>query len=58
MRSIVWAVLLATFFLAAILYWWRITDAAPHIHKRMSRTAQVAYTLAAIPPNSRNQTIG
>jgi cytochrome c oxidase assembly factor CtaG len=40
-----------TFFLAAILYWWRITDAAPHIHKRMSRTAQVAYTLAAIPPN-------
>lgn len=40
-----------TFFLAAMFYWWRITDAAPHIQKRMSRTAQIAYTLAAIPPN-------
>lgn len=40
-----------TFFGAAMLYWWHVVGAGPRIHKRFSRTAQVMYVIAAIPPN-------
>lgn len=40
-----------SFFFGAMLYWWHVVGAAPRIHKRLSRTAQVVYVIAAIPPN-------
>ncbi|MFW6070742.1 MAG: cytochrome c oxidase assembly protein [bacterium] len=40
-----------TFFAPAVLYWWHVVGAAPHIHKRFSRAAQILYVIAAIPPN-------
>ena len=40
-----------SFFITAMLYWWHVVGAAPRIHKRLSRTAQVIYVVAAIPPN-------
>ena len=40
-----------TFFGAAMLYWWHVVGAGPRIHRRFSRTAQVIYVIAAIPPN-------
>ena len=40
-----------SFFITAMLYWWHVVGAAPRIHKRLSRTAQIVYVIAAIPPN-------
>lgn len=40
-----------TFFGSAMLYWWHVVGAGPHIHKRFSRPARVMYVIAAIPPN-------
>jgi cytochrome c oxidase assembly factor CtaG len=40
-----------TFFGSAMLYWWHVIGAGPRIHKSFSRPAQVAYVIAAIPPN-------
>ena len=40
-----------SFFITAMLYWWHVVGAGPRIHKRLSRTAQVVYVIAAIPPN-------
>lgn len=40
-----------SFFGTAMLYWWHVVGAGPRIHKRLSRTAQVIYVIAAIPPN-------
>lgn len=40
-----------TFFGTAMLYWWHVVGAGPHIHKRFSRPARVMYVIAAIPPN-------
>lgn len=40
-----------TFFLAAMLYWWHIVGAAPHIHGRFPGWARMAYLLATVPPN-------
>lgn len=40
-----------SFFITAMLYWWHVVGAAPRIHKSLSRTAQVIYVIAAIPPN-------
>jgi putative membrane protein len=39
-----------TFFVTAILFWWHIIYAPPHVHKRLPRGARVAYVLAAVPP--------
>ncbi len=40
-----------SFFLAAMLFTWHVVGAAPHIHKRHSYGARIAYVIAAIPPN-------
>ncbi len=40
-----------SFFLPAMLFWWRVIGAAPHVHKRLSRGARIAYVLGAAPPN-------
>jgi putative membrane protein len=39
-----------SFFLPAMLFWWHVTYIAPHVHKRLSRGARVAYVLSAVPP--------
>lgn len=39
-----------TFFASAVLYWWHVVGAGPRIHKGFSRTAQIIYVIAAIPP--------
>jgi putative membrane protein len=41
-----------SFFLPAVLYWWHVIGAAPHIHPRLSRGARIAYALAAVPPTA------
>jgi cytochrome c oxidase assembly factor CtaG len=40
-----------TFFGAAMLYWWPVIGAAPHIHRRFPGWARMAYLLATVPPN-------
>jgi putative membrane protein len=40
-----------SFFLPAMLFWWHVTNAAPHIHKPLPRGARIAFLLAAVPPN-------
>jgi len=39
-----------TFFITAVLFWWHVIYAPPHVHKRLPRGARIAYVLAAIPP--------
>jgi putative membrane protein len=34
-----------------MLFWWHVTNAAPHIHKPLPRGARIAFLLAAVPPN-------
>jgi cytochrome c oxidase assembly factor CtaG len=40
-----------SFFAVALLYWRPVLDGAPHLHKRMSTWARVAYLLSVIPPS-------
>lgn len=40
-----------TFFLTAMLFWWHIIAAAPHIHKRYSYGARIGLVLLTIIPN-------
>ena len=40
-----------TFFAVSMLFWWHVTAAAPHIHKRLPPFGRFVYVLAAIPPN-------
>lgn len=39
------------FFGAAMLYWWHVTGAAPHLHPRMPVWMSMGFLLATIPPN-------
>lgn len=39
------------FFGAAMLYWWHVTGAAPHLHPRMPIWMSMGFLLATIPPN-------
>jgi putative membrane protein len=39
------------FFLAGMLFWWRITGAGPRVHRRGSHIGRIALVVAAIPPN-------
>ncbi|MFN2201332.1 MAG: cytochrome c oxidase assembly protein [Caldilineaceae bacterium] len=39
-----------TFFLAAMLFWWPVIGAAPHIHGRFPAFGRMAYLIGAIPP--------
>ena len=34
----------------ALLYWWHITCAAPHLHNRLSLMARIVFTVAATMP--------
>ena len=40
-----------TFFGAAMLWWWPIIGAAPHIHGRFPAWAKLPYIIGTIPPN-------
>jgi putative membrane protein len=40
-----------TFFGTAMLFWWHVIGAAPHIHKRLSQGVRIGYTLSVVPPN-------
>jgi cytochrome c oxidase assembly factor CtaG len=40
-----------TFFGTAMLFWWHLIGAAPHIHKPLSRWMRVAYALSVVPAN-------
>jgi putative membrane protein len=40
-----------SFFGTAMLFWWHVIVAAPHIHKRLSRGVRIGYTLSVVPPN-------
>jgi cytochrome c oxidase assembly factor CtaG len=40
-----------SFFVTAMLFWWHVIYAPPHIHKRLPRGARIAYVLAAVPAN-------
>lgn len=41
-----------SFFIPAMLFWWHVIGAAPHIHPRLSRGARIAYVLAGVPPTA------
>ena len=41
-----------TFFGTAMLFWWHIVGAAPHIHKRLSRGVRIGYALSVVPANA------
>jgi putative membrane protein len=38
-----------TFFGAAMLFWWHVIGAAPHIHRRLSRGVRIGYVLSVVP---------
>ena len=40
-----------TFFGAAMLFWWPVIGAAPHIHSRFPGWAKLPYLIGVIPPN-------
>jgi cytochrome c oxidase assembly factor CtaG len=39
-----------TFFLPAMLYWWHVVGAGPHIHKQFSVQGRIVFLIATIPP--------
>jgi cytochrome c oxidase assembly factor CtaG len=41
-----------TFFITAMLFWWHVVGAAPHIHRRLSPGVRVGYALSAVPPTA------
>lgn len=40
-----------SFFIAAMLFWWHVTGAGPHIHKQFGGIARIGYVLSAVPSN-------
>lgn len=40
-----------TFFVTAMLFWWRITGAGPRVHQKLSLLGRVALAIAGVPPN-------
>jgi putative membrane protein len=40
-----------SFFITAMLFWWHVTGAAPHIHRRLSAGKRAGYALSVVPPN-------
>ena len=41
-----------TFFGTAMLFWWHVIGAAPHIHKRLSRGVRIGYAISVVVPNA------
>jgi putative membrane protein len=39
-----------SFFITAMLFWWHVIGAAPHIHKRLSPGIRLGYVLSVVPP--------
>lgn len=40
-----------TFFIASMLFWWRLTGAGPRLHKQSGLLGRIGLVLAAVPPN-------
>ena len=40
-----------SFFITALLFWWHVTDAAPHIHKSRGYGWRIGYVLTALAQN-------
>lgn len=40
-----------TFFGTAMIFWWRVIGAGPHIHGKNNPLARIGYVLAVVPPN-------
>ncbi|GAB4442399.1 MAG: cytochrome c oxidase assembly protein [Anaerolineae bacterium] len=40
-----------TFFLGAMLFWWHVIGAGPHLHGRFNRGARIAFLLVTVPVN-------
>lgn len=40
-----------TFFGSALLFWWHVIGAGPHVHRRMSPVLRAVYALSMVPPN-------
>ena len=40
-----------SFFGTAMLFWWRVVGAGPHIHGKNSLLSRIGYVLAVVPPN-------
>jgi len=38
-----------TFFITAMIYWWPVINAGPHIHKSLSHGVRIAYLLLTLP---------
>lgn len=41
-----------SFFITAMLFWWHVIGAAPHIHRRLSPGVRIGYALSAVPPTA------
>jgi cytochrome c oxidase assembly factor CtaG len=41
-----------TFFGSALLFWWHVIQAAPRIHRRLSKGVRIGFTLSVIPPTA------
>lgn len=41
-----------SFFVAAMLFWWPVTNAAPRLHKAMPYWGRILFVLAFVPPNA------
>jgi putative membrane protein len=41
-----------TFYGTAMLFWWHVIGAAPHIHKRLSRGVRIGYVLSVVPASA------
>ncbi len=40
-----------SFFIAALLFWYPVIEAAPRLHRRFPAWGKIAYLLGAVPPN-------
>ena len=41
-----------TFFATAMLFWWHVIGAAPHLHKRLSPGVRIGYVLSVVPASA------
>jgi cytochrome c oxidase assembly factor CtaG len=41
-----------SFFVAAMLFWWPVTNAAPRLHKAMPYWGRILFVMAFVPPNA------
>ena len=41
-----------SFFVAAMLFWWPVINAGPHLHRALPDRVRIIYVLAFVPPNA------